>query len=326
MRIIVDAFGGDNAPLEIIKGCVLAVKEYDIHITLTGDENILKEVFLENSFSMNNIDIFNCSQVITMDDSADSVLKEKKDSSMAVGLRLLNDGKGDAFVSAGNSGALCMGATLGIKRIKGIKRPAFAPVMPSENGFFMLMDGGANIECRPEMLYQFALMGSVYMQRVMGVQNPRIGLANVGVEDHKGTDLYRNTYEILKNSKLNFIGNVEGRDIPNGVCDVVVCDGFTGNLILKTYEGVALVLMKQIKNMFAGSTKGKLAAGLVMKDLKAMKTHFDYNRYGGAPILGASKPVFKAHGSAKAVTIMNAIRLSKEYVSANAIAEISSAL
>ncbi len=326
MRIIVDAFGGDNAPLEIIKGCVLAVKEYDIHITLTGDENILKEVFLENSFSMNNIDIFNCSQVITMDDSADSVLKEKKDSSMAVGLRLLNEGKGDAFVSAGNSGALCMGTTLGIKRIKGIKRPAFAPVMPSENGFFMLMDGGANIECRPEMLYQFALMGSVYMQRVMGVQNPRIGLANVGVEDHKGTDLYRNTYEILKNSKLNFIGNVEGRDIPNGVCDVVVCDGFTGNLILKTYEGVALVLMKQIKNMFAGSTKGKLAAGLVMKDLKAMKTHFDYNRYGGAPILGASKPVFKAHGSAKAVTIMNAIRLSKEYVSANAIAEISSAL
>lgn len=326
MRIIVDAFGGDNAPLEIIKGCVLAVKEYDVHITLTGDENIIKEVFLENSFSMNNIDIFNCSQVITMDDSADSVLKEKKDSSMAVGLRLLNECKGDAFVSAGNSGALCMGATLGIKRIKGIKRPAFAPVMPSENGFFMLMDGGANIECRPEMLYQFALMGSVYMQRVMGVQNPRIGLANVGAEDHKGTELYRNTYEILKNSKLNFIGNVEGRDIPNGVCDVVVCDGFTGNLILKTYEGVALVLMKQIKNMFAGSTKGKLAAGLVMKDLKAIKTHFDYNRYGGAPILGASKPVFKAHGSAKAVTIMNAIRLSKEYVSANAIAEISSAL
>lgn len=326
MRIIVDAFGGDNAPLEIIKGCVLAVKDYDVHITLTGDENIIKEVFLENSLSMNNIDIYNCSQVITMDDSADSVLKEKKDSSMAAGLRLLNEGKGDAFVSAGNSGALCMGATLGIKRIKGIKRPAFAPVMPSENGFFMLMDGGANIECRPEMLYQFALMGSVYMQRVMGVQNPRVGLANVGVEDHKGNELYRNTYEILKNSKLNFIGNVEGRDIPNGVCDVVICDGFTGNLILKTYEGVALVLMKQIKNMFAGSIKGKLAAGLVMKDLKTMKTHFDYNRYGGAPILGASKPVFKAHGSAKAVTIKNAIRLSKEYVSANAIAEISSAL
>lgn len=326
MNIIVDAFGGDNAPLEIIKGCVDAVKEYGISVTLTGDENKIKKVFVDNSLSQENISIYNCSQVITMEDSADSVIKDKKDSSMAVGLKLLSQGEGDAFVSAGNSGALCMGATLGIKRIKGIKRPAFAPVMPSETGFFMLMDGGANIECRPEMLYQFALMGSIYMSKVMGVKNPRIGLANVGAEDHKGTELYRSTYELLKNSKLNFIGNVEGRDIPAGACDVVVCDGFTGNLILKTYEGVALTLMKQIKHMFADSTKGKLAAAMVMKDLKALKTHFDYNRYGGAPILGSSKPVFKAHGSAKAITVKNAIRLSVEYVRANAIEEISSSL
>lgn len=326
MNIIVDAFGGDNAPLEIIKGCVDAVKEYGISVTLTGDENKIKKVFVDNSLSQENISIYNCSQVITMEDSADSVIKEKKDSSMAVDLKLLSQGEGDAFVSAGNSGALCMGATLGIKRIKGIKRPAFAPVMPSETGFFMLMDGGANIECRPEMLYQFALMGSIYMNKVMGIENPRVGLANVGVEDHKGTELYRNTYELLKNSNLNFIGNVEGRDIPGGACDVVVCDGFTGNLILKTYEGVALTLMKQIKHMFADSTKGKLAAAMVMKDLKALKTHFDYNRYGGAPILGSSKPVFKAHGSAKAITVKNAIRLSVEYVRANAIEEISSSL
>lgn len=326
MNIIVDAFGGDNAPLEIIKGSVKAVAEYGVHITLTGDKNIINEVFLENSLSTDNIDIVNCSEVITMDDSADSVLKEKKDSSMAVGLKLLSESKGDAFISAGNSGALCMGATLGIKRIKGIKRPAFAPILPTASGFVMLLDGGANIECRPEMLCQFALMGSVYAERVMGVKNPRIGLANVGAEEHKGTELYRNTYELLKNSKLNFVGNVEGRDIPYGACDVLVCDGFTGNLILKTYEGVALVLMKEIKDIFMNSTKGKLAAGLVMKDMKSLKTHFDYNRYGGAPILGASKPVFKAHGSAKADTIMNAIRLSKEYVSANAIEEISSAL
>lgn len=326
MNIIVDAFGGDNAPLEIIKGCVDAVSEYGISVTLTGDEKKIKRIFSENSLSEDNIYIYNCSQVITMEDSADSVIKDKKDSSMAVGLKLLSEGEGDAFVSAGNSGALCMGATLGIKRIKGIKRPAFAPVMPSETGFFMLMDGGANIECRPEMLYQFALMGSIYMSKVMGVKNPRIGLANVGAEDHKGTELYRSTYELLKNSKLNFIGNVEGRDIPAGACDVVVCDGFTGNLILKTYEGVALTLMKQIKHMFSDSTKGKLAAAMVMKDLKTLKTHFDYNRYGGAPILGSSKPVFKAHGSAKAVTVKNAIRLSVEYVKANAIEEISSSL
>lgn len=166
MNIIVDAFGGDNAPLEIIKGCVEAVAEYNINVTLTGDETKIKNVFSENSLSMNNIDICHCTQKITMEDSAESVLKEKKDSSMAVGLRLLNEGKGDAFVSAGNSGALCVGATLAIKRIKGIKRPAFAPVMPSESGFFMLMDGGANVECRPEMLYQFAVMGSIYMERL----------------------------------------------------------------------------------------------------------------------------------------------------------------
>ena len=316
----------DNYLKEIIKGCVEAVAEYNINVTLTGDETKIKNVFSENSLSMNNIGICHCTQKITMEDSAESVLKEKKDSSMAVGLRLLNEGKGDAFVSAGNSGALCVGATLAIKRIKEIKRPAFAPVMPSESGFFMLMDGGANDECRPEMLYQLPVMGSIYMDHVMGIKNPRVGLANVGAEEHKGTELYRNTHELLQNSNLNFIGNVEGRDIPNGVCDVVVCDGFTGNLILKTYEGVALVMMNQIKNMFMGCVKGKLAAGLVMMDLKNMKTHFDYNRYGGAPILGASKPVFKAHGSAKAVTVKNAIRLSVEYVKANAIEAISSSL
>lgn len=326
MKIIVDAFGGDNAPLEIIKGCADSVSEFGIDLILTGKEETIKNTAKENNISLDGIEIVNCEEVITMEDAADSVLKTKKDSSMAVGLRLLNEDRGQAFISAGNSGALCMGATLGIRRIKGIKRPAFAPVLPDEKGFFMLMDGGANIDCRPEMLYQFALMGSVYMEKVMGVNKPRIGLANVGTEEHKGSELYRNTYELLKNSRLNFVGNVEGRDIPKGVCNVVVCDGFTGNLILKTYEGVAITLMKQIKHMFADSTKGKLAAALVMKDLKYMKKHFDYNAYGGAPILGTSKPVFKAHGDSKAVTIKNAIKLSMDYVNAKAIEEISSAL
>lgn len=326
MKIIVDAFGGDNAPLEIIKGCVDAINEFDIDIILTGKESMIKKVAEENSLSLNHIEIVDCDEVITMEDNADAVLKTKKNSSMAVGLRLLNEDKGQAFISAGNSGALCMGATLAIKRIKGIKRPAFAPVMPSETGFFMLLDGGANLDCRPEMLYQFALMGSVYMNKVMGVENPRIALANVGAEEHKGNELYQNTYKLLSKSNLNFIGNVEGRDIPKGVCDVVVCDGFAGNMILKTYEGVAITLMKQIKHMFSDSTKGKLAAALVMKDIKSLKTRFDYNAYGGAPILGASKPVFKAHGDSKAVTLKNAIKLSINYVTAKAIDEISSAL
>ena len=326
MKIIVDAFGGDNAPLEIIKGCVDAVKEFNIGIILTGNESIIRKVAQENSLSLDNIEIADCSQVITMEDSADAVLKSKKNSSMAVGFRLLNEDKGQAFISAGNSGALCMGATLGVKRIKGIKRPAFAPVLPSESGFFMLADGGANVECRPEMLYQFALMGSVYMNKVMGVDNPRVALANVGTEEHKGTELYQSAYKILKESNLNFIGNVEGRDIPKGVCDVVVCDGFTGNLILKTYEGVAITLMKQIKHMFADSTKGKLSAMLVMDRLKDLKSRFNYNAYGGAPILGSSKPVFKGHGDSNAITLKNAIKLSIDYVNGRAIEEISAEL
>lgn len=326
MKIIVDAFGGDNAPLEIIKGCAQAVVELGAEIILTGKESVIKETAQSNGMSLENIEIVDCDEIITMEDKADSVIKTKKNSSMAVGLSLLNEGRGDAFISAGNSGALCVGATLAVKRIKGIKRPAFAPVLPSENGFFMLLDGGANVDCRPEMLHQFAVMGSVYMEKVMGVKNPRIGLANVGVEAHKGTELYQETYGILKDSALNFIGNVEGRDIPKGICDVVVCDGFTGNLILKTYEGVAITLMKKIKHMFADSVKGKIAAGLVMKDIKDLKTRFNYNAYGGAPILGASKPVFKAHGDSKAVTLKNAVRLSMDYVKANAIDEISSSI
>ena len=224
MKIIVDAFGGDNAPLEIIKGCADAAEQLNVNIIVTGNEDTIRKVANENSISLDNIEIENCSEVITMDDSADAVLKTKKDSSMAVGIRLLNEGSGDAFISAGNSGALCMGATLGIKRIKGIKRPAFAPILPCANGFFMLMDGGANIECRPEMLYQYGLMGSIYMQKVMGIEKPRIGLANVGTDEHKGTELYQNTYELLSNSNLNFIGNVEGRDLSEGFCDLVVCD------------------------------------------------------------------------------------------------------
>ena len=326
MKIIVDAFGGDNCPHEVVKGCALAVEKLDIDIVLTGIESEIRKCAEENNISLNRMEIVHCDEVITMEDEPNSVLKTKKNSSMAVGIRLLNEGKGDAFISAGNSGALCVGATLGIKRIKGIKRPAFAPVIPTETGSAMLLDGGANVDCRPEMLYQFALMGSVYMERVMKVNNPRVGLGNVGTEDHKGTELYRETYKMLKNSSLNFIGNVEGRDISKGVCDVVVCDGFTGNMVLKTYEGVAITMMKLMKHMFTDSVKGKMAAALLMKDLKGIKERFDYNKYGGAPILGASKPVFKAHGDSKAETMFNAIKLSTEYVSANAIAEITAAL
>ncbi len=314
MKIIVDAFGGDNAPLEIIKGSVMAIEEYGFEVTLVGNEKKIK------------IEIVHSDEILTMDDNAESVVKSKKGSSMAVGLKLLSDGKGDAFISAGNSGALVAGATLIVKRIKGIRRCAFAPIMPKNKGFFMLIDSGANVECSADMLYQFGLMGSLYMKKVMGIEKPRIGLANVGVEDHKGTKLQNQTFMLLKDSELNFIGNIEAREITNDACDVVVSDGFTGNIILKMYEGVAITLLDKIKDMFNKNLKNKLAAAFILSDIKKLKKETDYNEYGGSPIIGIKKPVFKAHGSAKAKTFKNALKLTAEYVKNNVIEELTDSI
>ncbi len=327
MKIIVDAMGGDNAPLEIIKGSIDAKNEYGVDIVLVGDENIIKGCAADNELDLTGIEIVHASEVIATDEDANSVLKKKPDSSMSVALKMVAEDKGDAFVSAGNSGAICVGGTLITKRIKGIKRPGFAPILPHfKGGCFMLIDAGANLETKPEMLVQFAVMASAYMEKVMHVFKPRVGLANVGSEKHKGTDLLHKTYELLEESDLNFIGNVEARDLPDGVCDVVVCDGFTGNMILKTFEGTALAIMGKLKELFTKNAKAKLAAGLIMSDLKGMLKEFDYNEYGGAPIMGTAKPVFKAHGSAKAKTFKNAIRLTKDYVEADVISEISKAV
>ena len=326
MKIIVDAFGGDNAPLEIIKGCALAVDEYGFNIVLVGPKGKIEDVANKNKISLKNMEIVNADEIITMEDSADTVIKTKKESSMAIGLKLLSKGEGDAFISAGNSGALVVGATLLVKRIKGIKRCAFAPILPKDDGFFMLIDSGANVECRPEMLYQFGVMGSIYMEKVMGINKPRIGLANVGTEEHKGSELQQNTFKLLQNSNLNFIGNIEARDIPIDAADVVVSDGFTGNIILKMYEGVALTLLNKIKVLFNKNLKTKLAASLVLSDMKELKKQIDYNEFGGAPIIGISKPVFKAHGSAKAKTFKNALKLTASYVENDVISEISTEL
>ncbi|MGN0558063.1 MAG: phosphate acyltransferase PlsX [Acutalibacteraceae bacterium] len=326
MKIIVDAFGGDNAPLEIIKGSVDAKNEYNAQIILVGNEAVIKKTAADNSIDLSGVEIADAPDVISMEDTPSDIMKEKSNSSMAVGLKMLANGEGDAFVSAGNSGAICVGATLIVKRIKGIKRPGFAPVMPGMNGCFMLCDSGANVEARPEMLLQYGVMGSIYMEKVMGVKNPRVGLANVGTEEHKGDELHQAAYKMLKESNLNFIGNVEGRDIPMTACDVLVCDGFSGNLILKTYEGVAIALMSKIKGIFKKNLKNKLAASVVYGDLKEMAKELDYNEYGGAPIIGCSKPVFKAHGSSTAKTFKSAIRLSMQYVQGNVIDEISSSL
>lgn len=328
MKIIVDAFGGDNAPLAPIQGAVEAHAEYGVDIILTGDEATIKKVAAENHLSLDGITIVHAPDVFTNDDQPSTIRsKAKANTSMAVGLNLLKNGEGDGFVSAGNSGALGAGAMFLVKRIKGIQRVAFAPVMPNSKSYFMLIDSGVNTDVRPKALQQFAMMGSIYMNKVMGYENPRVGLANVGTEEHKGDSLRQETYLLLKDTpSINFIGNVEGRDIPLDGADVVVCDGFTGNMILKTYEGVAMALMKKIKGVFMKNMKTKLAALVVRNDMKELKKSMDYDEVGGAPVLGCAKPVFKAHGSAKAKTMKNAIRVTIDYVKNDVISSITEAL
>jgi phosphate acyltransferase len=307
-KIIIDAMGGDNAPLEIIKGALLAKKEYNITPILVGDENVIRKCCDDNNISLDDIKTVNSNSVITMHDDAKCVLKEKADSSMSIGFKLLNENEGDAFVSAGNTGCVTVGSTLITKRIKGVKRPAIASVMPSADKPFLLMDCGANSECRAEFLYQFGEMGSLYMNKIMKVQNPRVALANNGEESTKGTPMVKEAYALMKNAPYNFIGNIEGRQIPFGDADVVVADGFTGNLILKMYEGVAKVLMNGFKNAFMKNPISKLSYLGVKSGIDEMKTQFDYKEYGGAVMLGVKKPVVKAHGSADARTFKNAIK------------------
>lgn len=327
MKIIVDAMGGDNAPLEIIKGSMLAVDEYGIdELVLLGDEAVINNCVKDNGIALKNTRIVNCTQVIDNCDDAKAVLRGKPDSSMAVGFKLLNDGEGDAFVSAGNTGAITVGATLITKRIKGVKRPAIASVMPSAAKPFVLMDCGANAECKSEYLCQFGLLGSIYMQNIFGVQNPTVALANNGAEETKGTPVVKEAYQMMKNAPYNFIGNIEGRQIPFGDADVVVADGFTGNLILKTYEGVAKVLMQGIKGAFYKNTLSKLSYLGVRSGINDMKAQFDYKEYGGAVMLGVKKPVIKAHGSADARCFKNAIKQAVMFLKTDLINKIEKEL
>lgn len=322
MKIIVDAFGGDNAPLEIIKGAMLGVDEFGIDVVLVGDEEKIEQCVLENKITLNNTRIVDAKGVITMEDDAKCVLKEKADSSMAVGFKLLSEGEGDAFVSAGNTGAVTVGATLLTKRIKGIKRPAIATIMPSAREPFLLLDCGANAECRADFLYQFGLLGHLYMNHIMHVDRPRVALANNGSEKTKGTPIVKQAYEMMENAPYNFIGNIEGRDIAFGNADVIVADGFSGNLVLKTYEGVAKVLMNGIKDVFKRNVFSMISALGVMGGIKEMKKQFDYKEYGGAVVLGVQKPVVKAHGSADARTFKNAIKQAVWFLDTDLIKKI----
>ncbi|MDP4109119.1 MAG: phosphate acyltransferase PlsX [Bacillota bacterium] len=325
VRVIVDAMGGDNAPVEIIKGSVLAAKELNVDITLVGKEDVIRPI-LEKEGAGIEFEIVNATQEVFMEDNPSSVLREKKDTSMGVALRLLGEKKGDAVVSAGSTGALLTGGTLFVKRIRGIRRAALAPVIPTKNGGALLIDCGANVECTSEYLLQFAYMGYFYAKRQMGIENPRVGLINIGAEETKGTPLYRETYALLKkagdNGLLNFVGNIEGRDIVEGGADVILSDGFTGNVVLKTIEGVGLFFAGEMKKIFKRSFYTKLAALMVKPGLTGFRKMLDYRETGGAPLLGIAKPVIKAHGSSDAYSFKSAIKQAVVYAESGIIRDI----
>lgn len=326
MRIIVDAYGGDNAPDAVLQGCRMAADRWKCEIILTGDEQKLRQRAAELSVSLEGIGIADAPDVIPVEAEPTAILKQYQQSSMARGLQMLANGEGEAFVSAGSTGALVVGGTLIVKRLKGVKRPAIGTVIPCRGGCFLLLDSGANHDCRPEMLRQFGLMGSVYMKRIIGVPNPRVGLVNIGTEETKGTELQVQAYQLMKEAGYNFIGNVEAREVPLGGCDVAVCDGFTGNILLKTLEGLATLFMGELKAIFMKSLPNKLAAAAVKKDIKGLKKQFDSAEYGGALLLGSRSPVIKAHGSSDAKAFYNAIRQAISCCENNIIGEIETLL
>ncbi len=327
MRIIIDVMSGDNAPVEPIKGAIEAAKTYKADIVMVGDENVIRNTVEELDLTLpENIEIEHSLGVITMEDAPLCVVREKKSSSMGKGLQMLADGNGDAFISAGNTGALHAGSTLIVRRIKGIKRSAIATILPFQN-HTLLIDSGANTEVTKEHLEQFGMMGSIYMNKLYGLESPRVGLANIGTESTKGTKELVEAYEHLSKSELiNFIGNIEGKQIPFGECDVLVCNGLIGNIILKTSEGVARYVMKKIKNVFLSNALTKVSALLVKSKVNELKNTMSASEYGGAPMLGISKPVIKAHGSSKAEDIKNSVRQAITFINTGLIVDISKAV
>ena len=322
MRILIDAMSGDNAPLEILRGAEMALKEFKEHtIVLVGDENIISDVAVKNEISLAGVEIIHADSAITMEDSPLSVVREKKDSSMSVGLKCLSKGEVDAFVSAGNTGALITGSTIVVRRIRGINRAAIASILPL-SGPVLLMDSGANLTVTSDNICQFAYMGAKYMEKIYGIDRPRIGQLNNGAEYNKGNPLQIESYQMLAESGLNFVGNVEAKEVPFDACDVLVADGFSGNIFLKAVEGMGKFLMGTLKDVLTTNLVTKVST-LTMKDkIIEMKQRFDASEHGGAPLLGISKPVIKAHGSSDGKAIKNAVRQAIFFVESGVNNEI----
>ena len=328
MKIIIDAMGGDNAPLEIVKGALSAQKRFGVDVVLTGDEDAIRRAARRCGYDAlpANVTIVPTTETVEMCDDPSTVFRRKKDTSMGVGLTMLREGEGDALVSAGSTGALLTGATLITKRIRGIRRAAMAPVIPTTTGSAVLIDCGANAECTPEYLLQFAYLGNFYAKRVLGVAQPRVGLLNIGAEDSKGTALQKETLALLKKADadghLHFIGNIEAKEAIKGGCDVIVCDGFSGNVLLKTMEGVGSFAGAALKNIFKKNLLTKLAAALVLPGLNDFKAKLDPNKVGGTAFIGISKPVIKAHGASNAEAIENAVGQAVAFARSGLIADI----
>lgn len=322
MQIIVDAMGGDHAPQEVVKGSVQAVNDFNIDIILVGKQAIIEKELAAYEYPRERIHIQHADEVITNDEAPTKAIKTKKNSSMVLGLKILKDKKGDAFVSAGNTGALLTGSLLRVGRIKGIDRPALTPILPTDKGCAILVDAGANTNCRPINFLQFGVMGSAYMKKVIGIPAPKVGLVNIGSEEGKGTDLIKDSFVLLKEAPLNFVGNIEAREIPEGSVDVIVCDGFVGNVILKLMEGMGMTFYRNIKSLFTKNLLTYLSALFISSGLKAFKKKMDYTEYGGAPLLGIDGVVVKAHGSSNAKAFYYAIVQAKKFVETGVIEEI----
>ncbi len=308
-KVALDAMGGDNAPAEIVKGAVDAVgREKGVHVYLVGREADIQEELAKYTYAKERIEIVNATEVIEMAESPTHAIRRKKDSSIVVGMKMVKEGKADAFVSAGSTGAVLVGGQVLVGRVKGVDRAPLAPLVPTARGFSLLIDCGANVDARPAHLVQFAKMGSIYMKYIMGVENPKVGIVNIGAEEEKGNALVKETFPLLKETQeINFVGSVEARDIPYGTVDVIVCEAFTGNVILKMFEGVGNVLISKIKEGLVSSFRSKIGALLIKPALKSVVKSFDASEYGGAPLLGLNGLVVKTHGSSRSKEICNTI-------------------
>lgn len=326
--VALDAMGGDNAPTEIVKGAVQAVQETDkVLVRLVGPQDVINAELSEYEYNKDRIAVVNATEVIEMAESPTMAIRRKKDSSLVVALNLVKKGEADAFVSAGSTGAVLVGGQAIVGRIKGIDRPPLAPAIPTAKGPALLVDCGANVDARPDHLVKFARMGSIYMENVMGVHNPRVGIVNIGAEEEKGNALVKETFPLLKECKdINFIGSVEARDIPSGGADVIVCDAFVGNCILKMFEGVGKTLVAEMKQNMLSSLRGKIGALLVKPSLKQVLKKYDASEYGGAPMIGLNGLVIKSHGSSDAKEIKNSIFQCISFVEADITGKIREAI